>query len=149
MARRLAPLDGTRHLDGTAEQQQLFGQRGLARVGVGDDGEGAPPGDLFLQLRHGSPKDVKKTVNYNSDRTQRPAFSSAVSAPSRQGNGSDAKPSLLQTLPKVGPTTAQRIIEYRETQGPFETIEQIQEIKGIGPATFEGIKDLIVVGEIP
>jgi competence protein ComEA len=62
-------------------------------------------------------------------------------------NRADA--ALLQTLPKVGPTTAQRIIEYRETQGPFETIEQIQEVKGIGPATFEGIKDLIVVDEVP
>jgi competence protein ComEA len=56
---------------------------------------------------------------------------------------------LLQTLPKIGPKTAQSIIEYREIQGPFENIEQIQEVKGIGPATFEGIKDLIVVGDVP
>ena len=60
-----------------------------------------------------------------------------------------ADSALLQTLPKVGPTTAGRIIEYRETQGPFETVEQIQEVKGIGPATFEGIKDLIAVDEAP
>jgi competence protein ComEA len=79
-----------------------------------------------------------------------------LSTPTPHGLSSDgridinrADAALLQTLPKVGPTTAQRIIEYRETQGPFETIEQIQEVRGIGPATFEGIKDLIVVGEIP
>ncbi len=60
-----------------------------------------------------------------------------------------ADAALLQTLPKIGPKTAQSIIEYREVQGPFETIEQILEVKGIGPATFEGIKDLIVVGEVP
>jgi len=56
---------------------------------------------------------------------------------------------LLETLPKIGPVTAQRIIEYRETQGPFVTIEQIQEVKGIGPATFEGIRGLIVASETP
>ena len=40
-----ARLDRARQLDGAAEQQQLLGQRGLARVRVGDDGEGPPPGD--------------------------------------------------------------------------------------------------------
>jgi len=49
----------------------------------------------------------------------------------------------LQTLPRVGPATAQRIIAYREANGPFETIEDIQDVSGIGPATFEGLKELI------
>ena len=40
---RLAALNRARHLDGTAEQQQLFGQGGLAGVRMGDDGEGAAP----------------------------------------------------------------------------------------------------------
>jgi hypothetical protein len=41
MARRLASLDRTRHLDGAPEQQELFGQGGLAGVRVRDDGKGA------------------------------------------------------------------------------------------------------------
>lgn len=52
----------------------------------------------------------------------------------------------LETLPRIGPTTAQRIVDYREANGPFETIEDIQNVPGIGPTTFEGIKDLITVG---
>jgi len=52
----------------------------------------------------------------------------------------------LETLPRIGPVTAQRIIEYREANGPFEAIEDIQNVPGIGPATFEGLKDLITVG---
>ncbi|MFQ6102478.1 MAG: helix-hairpin-helix domain-containing protein [Anaerolineae bacterium] len=52
----------------------------------------------------------------------------------------------LETLPRIGPTTAQRIVEYREANGPFETIENIQNVPGIGPATFEGLKDLTTVG---
>lgn len=49
----------------------------------------------------------------------------------------------LDTLPGIGPTIAQRIIDYREENGPFQTIEDIVNVSGIGPATFENIKDLI------
>jgi len=52
----------------------------------------------------------------------------------------------LETLPRIGPVTAQRIVDYREANGPFEAIEDIQNVPGIGPATFEGLKDLITVG---
>ena len=52
----------------------------------------------------------------------------------------------LETLPRIGPTTAQRILEYREAEGAFAAIEDIQNVPGIGPATFEGLKDLITVG---
>jgi competence protein ComEA len=52
----------------------------------------------------------------------------------------------LETLPRIGPVTAQRIVEYREANGPFETIEDIQNVPGIGPATYEGLKDMITVG---
>jgi competence protein ComEA len=51
----------------------------------------------------------------------------------------------LETLPRIGPAMAQRIIEYRTANGPFPSIEAIQNVKGIGPATFEQLKDLITV----
>ena len=51
----------------------------------------------------------------------------------------------LESLPGIGPVTAQKIIEYRETNGPFIGIEDIQKVSGIGPATFEKLKDLITV----
>jgi len=52
----------------------------------------------------------------------------------------------LETLPRIGPAMAQRILDYREANGPFATIEDIQNVPGIGPATFEGLKDMITVG---
>jgi competence protein ComEA len=52
----------------------------------------------------------------------------------------------LEALPRIGPKTAQRIVEYREANGPFGAIEDIQNVPGIGPATFDGLKDLITVG---
>jgi competence protein ComEA len=52
----------------------------------------------------------------------------------------------LDSLPRIGPAIAQRIIDYRTTNGPFSSIEQIMNVSGIGPATFAQIKDLITVG---
>jgi competence protein ComEA len=52
----------------------------------------------------------------------------------------------LELLPGIGPTTAQKIIAYREQNGPFLTTEDIINVPGIGPGTYERIKDLITVG---
>lgn len=52
----------------------------------------------------------------------------------------------LETLPGVGEVTARRIIDYREAHGPFETIEDIQNVPGIGEKTFEGMQEAITVG---
>jgi len=51
----------------------------------------------------------------------------------------------LMTLDRIGPKYAQRIIDYRDTNGPFEKIEDIMKVKGIGPKTFEANKDKITV----
>ena len=61
-------------------------------------------------------------------------------------NINTASQTELETLPGIGPTTAQKIIQYREANGPFVNIEDIINVSGIGPGTFERIKDLITVG---
>jgi competence protein ComEA len=52
----------------------------------------------------------------------------------------------LETLPGIGSTTAGKIITYRQEHGPFISIEDIINVSGIGPGTYERIKDLITVG---
>lgn len=54
---------------------------------------------------------------------------------------------LLETLPDIGPSKAQAIIDYRTQHGPFARIEDIQNVSGIGPATYDKIKALITVGD--
>ena len=49
----------------------------------------------------------------------------------------------LQTLRGVGPALAQRIVEYRQTSGGFSTIDDLTNVKGIGPKTLEKIRDSI------
>lgn len=51
----------------------------------------------------------------------------------------------LETLPGIGPSKAAAIIEYRETNGKFTTIEDMKEISGIGDKIFEKLKDTISV----
>ncbi|MCH7663262.1 MAG: ComEA family DNA-binding protein [Chloroflexi bacterium] len=53
----------------------------------------------------------------------------------------------LQVLPGIGPVKAQRIIDYRDENGRFESIDELLNVTGIGPATFEQFKDLITVDE--
>lgn len=56
-----------------------------------------------------------------------------------------ADQATLETLPGIGPVMAQRIIEYRDQNGFFNTKEDIMNVKGIGEATYTQIRDLIVV----
>jgi competence protein ComEA len=53
----------------------------------------------------------------------------------------------LASLPGVGPELARRIVEWRVTHGDFKRIEDIKQVRGIGDATFERIKDRITVSE--
>ena len=48
----------------------------------------------------------------------------------------------LELLPGIGPALAEAIIEYRDGNGPFETLEELMDVPGIGPAKFEGVQEL-------
>ncbi len=50
----------------------------------------------------------------------------------------------LETLPRVGPATAARIIAWREENGPFTSVDDVLAVSGIGPATLEGFRALVV-----
>jgi len=62
-------------------------------------------------------------------------------------NINTASSAELDTLPGIGPTTAQKIIDYRTQNGPFVNTEDIINVSGIGPGTYERIKTLITVGQ--
>lgn len=60
-------------------------------------------------------------------------------------NINTADAAALQTIPGIGPSKADRIIEYRESEGKFNEIDDIKNISGIGNKTFESIKEYITV----
>jgi competence protein ComEA len=67
-------------------------------------------------------------------------------APKAKVNINTASASELETLPRVGPKVAQRIIDFRTKNGGFKKIEEIMKVQGIGEKVYEDIKDLITVG---
>jgi len=58
-------------------------------------------------------------------------------------NAADA--TRLEDLPGVGPATAALIIAYRDQHGPFGSVEQLAEVRGIGPAKLDAIRALVAV----
>lgn len=60
-------------------------------------------------------------------------------------NLNTADAAALESLPGIGPALAQRIIDYRTANGPFQTTEEIQDVRGIGAGIYEKIKDSITV----
>jgi comEA protein len=66
------------------------------------------------------------------------------SQPSGVVNINTASSEELELLPRVGPALAGRIIEFREANGPFQTVDEILAVKGIGETSFEKLEPFIV-----
>ena len=49
----------------------------------------------------------------------------------------------LDTLPGVGPVTAQKILDYRQKHGSFSSVDELDAVPGIGPARMDQLKDLV------
>ncbi|MCX7884229.1 MAG: helix-hairpin-helix domain-containing protein [Caloramator sp.] len=60
-------------------------------------------------------------------------------------NINTADKEMLKTLPRIGDSLAERIIDYRNKNGSFKRIEDIKKVSGIGDKMFENIKDKISV----
>ncbi len=69
----------------------------------------------------------------------------AAGGPAGLVNVNTATEAELETLPGIGPVLAAAIVRYRAEHGPFTSVEQLEEVSGIGPATLAEIRDLVTV----
>jgi len=83
---------------------------------------GAPPGTLARAPNDAATGGVAAKVNLNT-----------------------ATVADLDALPRIGPTMAQRIVDYRTNEGRFSSIDDLRNVTGIGEKTFDALKDLITV----
>lgn len=67
-------------------------------------------------------------------------------APPERIDINTADAALLATLPGIGETLAERIVEYRTIVGPFTAVEELTEVEGIGEKKLEGFLDLVYAG---
>lgn len=101
--------------------------------------------NLAQNLKDGQQLKVpeKERSNSNVDKSKADMSKNGGSGELVNINTADEK--VLDTLPGIGPAMAKRIIEYRETEGLFQSIEDIKKIRGIGDAKFEKLKDKICI----
>jgi competence protein ComEA len=71
------------------------------------------------------------------------AGGATASAPQPKASLATATLEQLDELPGVGPVTAQKIIDYRTEHGPFASVDDLDAVPGIGPATVENLRDLV------
>ena len=93
---------------------------------------------------------LARTVN-DGEQLTIPALSQGCS-PSQGGTVTGSPLSLnsataeqFDSLPGIGPTLADRIIQFRDTQGGFSSVDQLNDVSGIGDKLFAGLKDLVTL----
>jgi competence protein ComEA len=69
----------------------------------------------------------------------------SAAAPRAKVNVNTADATALETLPRVGPAMAQRIIDWRTKNGRFRSIQDLRSVSGIGDATFAQLEPLVTV----
>ncbi len=93
----------------------------------------------FLRLAAGAGGSVRASTGARASPTPAAALSGAPV------NLNRATVSELRQLPGIGPVTADRIVAYREENGPFRTPEDLIRVSGIGPRTLERLAPLVTV----
>lgn len=70
---------------------------------------------------------------------------SQAGAPGALVNLNTADMTLLQTLPRIGPALAQRILDWRQSNGSFASVDQLMEVSGVGTKTYEDLRERVTV----
>jgi competence protein ComEA len=72
------------------------------------------------------------------------ATSGAAASPTAPLDLNSASLEQLDALPGIGPTTAQKILDYRQAHGAFHSLDELDAVPGMGPARIEQLKGLVI-----
>ena len=101
-----------------------------------------------VQIRTLSPAPVRSATEAPTEATAPSPTEPApteVTTPAGPINLNTATAAQLETLPGIGPTLAQRILDYRAANGPFGSVGELLKVSGIGEKKLEAIWDLVTV----
>ncbi len=163
--RRALPLKGDERIDpNTAGEEDLDRLPGVGPVVAGrivqmrrDRGPFAGPSDLLSVPGVGPATLARITPYLEWPAGRQPSRSARPLQPPRPGTDPAARDPVrvdlnrasreeLERLPGVGPVMAERILTLRESVGRFRGLEELQSIRGIGSATIERLRPLVIIG---
>jgi competence protein ComEA len=119
---------------GALDGADLIGLNMARRVGDGEQiivGIGAPPGE---------PTTMGSSVKSESGTAPSTSTTEGVTPPEGLVDLNAATIEQLDTLPGVGPVTAEAIVAWRDANGPFTSVDQLADVDGIGPARLEKLR---------
>jgi comEA protein len=102
----------------------------------------APPPAQAIQREEASLASAAPAAAPQPPPRQAPALTRTI-------NINTASGAELELLPGIGPALAGHILEYRQKNGPFTSVDQLDNVKGIGPRTLERLRPLVRVQEPP
>ena len=146
------PLDEGR-ADGPAAKITVYVSGAVNRPGLVELSQGARAADAVNVCGGLLPTADEKAVNMAQvlkDGAQLQVPVKGAAGAGGSGKDSSGRVSIntadekaLDTLPGIGPAMARRIVEYRQSNGGFQSLEDLKKVKGIGAAKFEKLKDKV------
>ena len=146
------PADITVHVDGAVAKPGLYTLPTGSRLADALDRAGLLPSadtsrlPLAERLRDGQSIVVPERPSQVTEGT-------TATAPAEPGSTlidiNTASADELETLPGIGPALAERIVAYRTEHGPFQSVDELAEVRGISPRMVEELRGLVTVGGVP
>jgi competence protein ComEA len=105
---------------------------------------------LQQKPKNSPPKQSSQSTNYQSS-TPIPSQTNGQQTEQLTSNQptpisiNTATQAMIETLPGVGPSLAKRIVDYREGIGGFTSINELSQVRGVGPSLLEKIRPLITL----
>ncbi len=132
---------GSRIADAVARAGGATGKADLAQVNLA-----APlaDGEQIIVPRRGAPGVVGSAGSSGAGSEGSGGAGGSGGAPAAPVQLSTATLEQLDTLPGVGPVTAQKILDYRTKHGAFQSVDELDAVPGIGPKRLEQLRDLVV-----
>lgn len=131
-------MDGVKKCGGVTDEADM--NRINLAMKISDEGHYIIPkiGEEIENVKDKEKETVNQTQNLNDNKSEQNKENNKI-------NINNASLIELDSLPGVGEVTAQKIIDYREENTKFKSIEEIKNVKGIGENKFNNLKDYISI----